>query len=104
MNRFIGFTEWQEMAASAMSDDDLCADCALCDGEGTEVSGVTCKVCGGSGCFYSPTSGDHTHPSLSRKAYEKAVTQDLKKACTFAKWDFLDMAGIFAKECRGMQL
>ena len=110
-NRFVGFSDWQASVKATLSDEDMTKECSECSGEGEcedscECCGqdtiTKCVACGGHGFFTYSDTGSLIHPDLTRRAYERAITNDLKKVCAFSSWDFLDMAATFTKECRGI--
>ena len=107
MGRFISFGDWQAMDKQGLKDSDMSVECAACDGEGEaeqycDCCGVDsqreCEECSGTGLVVFSEFGSKVHPNLSFRAYVKCVTDDIKKACVFARWDFLDGAAEFFKE------
>ena len=107
MGRFISFGEWQAMAKQGLKDSDMGIECEACDGEGEAeqycdccgaYSERECDECSGTGLVVHSESGNRVHPQLTWKAYITHVTSDIKKACVFARWDFLDVAAEFFKE------
>lgn len=112
MGRFVSFSEWQEIVKENLTDEDMAFECAECDGEGEAFTEChccgqdtyeKCEKCRGYGWLTYSYTGRMTHPELTRKAYIKAVTDDIKKLCAFSGWDFLEMAGIFFNEQRGSE-
>lgn len=104
--RFVSFEEWRSATMATFTDDEMSAECAVCDGEGSIECDcceqmANCTACNGQGYF---AYTEQTHPKLTRSAYERAVAEDLKKACVFARWNFLELAGEFTKECREIRV
>jgi len=109
MSRFISFGDWQAMAKQGLKDSDMSIECEACDGQGEaeqycdccgSESERECEDCSGTGLVVHSESGARVHPQLTWKAYITHVTSDIKKACVFARWDFLDVAAEFFKEQR----
>lgn len=104
--RFVSFEAWRSATMATLTDEEMSAKCAECGGDGTsncDCCGqeVNCTACSGQGYF---AYTEQTHPKLTRAMYERAVADDLKKACVFAHWDFLELAGEFTKECREIRV
>ena len=107
MGRFIEFKDWQEMVEKGLDDDDFSFECAECEGAGFlndschccgQDTETDCHNCQGKGFLVYSKDGNRIHPKLTFRAYIDHVISDIKKACVFARWDFLHVAAEFFKE------